>query len=78
MVEPAGGGRVADRHRLRPLPAIAGDSEAATLDELTGDDFSTVGEEPPKHPWLAPVVIVGVLLVIGSLLAARGLFGLGS
>ena len=47
------------------------------LDELTGDEFSTVGEDRGKHPWLVPAVITGVLLLIASLVAARGLLGLG-
>ncbi|MDN5763853.1 MAG: glycosyltransferase, partial [Microlunatus sp.] len=65
-------GTVSDRYRL-----LAGDSEAATLDELTGDDFSSVGEESSRHPWLAPVVVISLLAVVGSLVAARGLFGFG-
>ena len=65
-------GTVSDRYR-----ELAGDSEAATLDELTGDEFATVGEVRAPHPWLVPAVITGVLLVIASLVAARGLLGLG-
>ncbi|HEU4547245.1 MAG TPA: glycosyltransferase [Microlunatus sp.] len=65
-------GTVSDRYR-----ELAGDSEAATLDELTGDDFSTVGDGRSNHPLLAPVVIVGVLLLLASFAAARSLFGLG-
>jgi GT2 family glycosyltransferase len=65
-------GTVSDRYR-----ELAGDSEAATLDELTGDDFSAVGEDRTRHPLLAPVVIVGALLLLASLAAARTLFGLG-
>ena len=65
-------GTVSDRYR-----ELAGDSEAATLDELTGDDFSTVGEDRGNHPLLAPVVIVGGLLLVASLAAARSLLGLG-
>ncbi len=65
-------GTVSDRYR-----ELAGDSEAATLDELTGDEFATVGEVRAPHPWLVPAVITGVLLLIASLVAARGLLGLG-
>lgn len=65
-------GSVSDRYRQ-----LAGDSEAATLDELTGDDFASVGPDRVSHPWLAPGVVVGALLVIASLVAARGLLGLG-
>ena len=50
------GGAVADRYR-----SVAGDADAASLDELTGDDFSTVGEDRPKNALLSPVVIVTVL-----------------
>jgi GT2 family glycosyltransferase len=66
-------GTLSDRYR-----SVAGDVEVASLDELTGDEFASVAEERPKYPWLSPVVIIGVLLVIASLIAARGLFGLGS
>ncbi|HEY5785606.1 MAG TPA: glycosyltransferase, partial [Microlunatus sp.] len=65
-------GTVSDRYR-----ELAGDSEAATLDELTGDDFSTVGEDRSNHPLLVPMVIVGGLLLLASLVAARSLFGFG-
>ncbi len=66
-------GALSDRYR-----SVAGEVEVASLDELTGDEFASVAEERPKNPWLSPVVIIGVLLVVGSLIAARGLFGLGS
>ena len=65
-------GTVSDRYR-----EFAGDSEAASLDELTGDEFAGTGETRAKHPWLAPAVIVGTVLVIASVFAARGLIGLG-
>ena len=65
-------GTVSDRYR-----ELAGDSEAASLDELTGDEFAGTGEDRSKHPWLAPAVVVGAVLVIASVIAARGLLGLG-
>ena len=65
-------GTVSDRYR-----ELAGDSEAASLDELTGDEFAGTGEDRSQHPWLAPAVVVGTVLVIASLIAARGLLGLG-
>ena len=66
-------GALSDRYR-----SVAGEVEVASLDELTGDEFASVPEERPRNPWLSPIVVVGVLLVVGSLVAARGLFGLGS
>ena len=66
------GGAVSDRYR-----SVAGDADAASLDELTGDDFSTVGEERPRNLLLSPVVITTVLAVVASVVAARGLIGRG-
>lgn len=66
-------GTVSERYR-----SVAGELEAATLDELTGDEFSSVAEEKPVSPWLRPAVVITVLSVIASLIAARGLFGTGS
>ena len=66
-------GAVAERYR-----SVAGELDAATLDELTGDDFASVGEEKQVTPWLRPVVIATVLAVVASLVAARSLFGSGS
>ena len=65
-------GALSDRYR-----SVAGEVEVASLDELTGDEFAGVPEERPRNPWLSPIMVVGVLLVVGSLVAARGLFGLG-
>lgn len=65
-------GALANRYR-----AVAGDLEATSLDELTGDDFAAAGEEKRGNPWLSPVVIAVVLTVLASLAAARGLFGTG-
>ncbi len=65
-------GALSDRYR-----SVAGEVEVASLDELTGDDFSSVAEEKGKSPWLTPIVLVAALFVLGSLLAARDLFVLG-
>lgn len=67
------GGALSERYR-----SVAGDADAASLDELTGDDFSSVAEDRPRYAWLSPVVTITVLAVIASLVAARGLFGTGS
>ncbi|GAA2098761.1 glycosyltransferase [Microlunatus panaciterrae] len=64
---------VADRYH-----SVAGDSDSASLDELTGDDFSAVAEERRSSPWFSPVVIATGLAVVASLFAARRLFGSGS
>lgn len=66
------GGAVSDRYR-----SVAGDADAASLDELTGDDFSAMGEERPKNVLLSPVVIMTVLALAASVVAARGLIGAG-
>ncbi|MET1007782.1 MAG: hypothetical protein ABWX96_19690, partial [Propionibacteriaceae bacterium] len=66
-------GAVSDRYR-----SVAGEVEIASIDELTGDDFSAATDETPSNPWLSPIVITGVLTVIASLVAARQLFGIGS
>ena len=58
--------------------SAAGESDVALLDELTGDDFSAVTEEQPSNPWLAPIVVVGVLAMVASVVAARDLLGLGA
>ncbi len=64
---------VADRYH-----SVAGEGETASLDELTGDDFSAVGDERPRNPWLSPVALTLLVTIVASLLAARGLFGPGS
>jgi len=66
------GGAVADRYR-----SVAGDADAASLDELTGDDFSSMAEERPKNVLLSPVAIITVLALAASVVAARGLIGSG-
>jgi GT2 family glycosyltransferase len=64
---------LSDRYR-----SVAGDADAASLDELTGDEFSSVAEDRPRHPWLSPVVLTLVLTVIASLVAARRVLGSGA
>ncbi len=66
-------GALSDRYR-----SVAGDVEGTSLDELTGDDFSSVVEDRPRHPWLSPVVVTLLLTVVASLVAAREVFGTGS
>jgi len=36
-----------------------------------------VADERPRHAWLSPIVITTVVAIVASLIAARGLFGLG-
>src|SRR5215218_6693870 len=66
-------GAASERYR-----SLAGDTDVATLDELTGDDFSSATEERPKSVWLNPVALTMAAAVIASLVAARSLFGRGS
>jgi hypothetical protein len=47
------------------------------LDELTGDDFSSVSEEKPKTAWLSPAVLAVAATVVASVVASRSLFGTG-
>ncbi|HEX8487486.1 MAG TPA: glycosyltransferase, partial [Propionibacteriaceae bacterium] len=63
----------AERYR-----SLAGELEVASLDELTGDDYAAVADERPRHAWLSPAVVVGVLSVVACLVAARDLLGVGS
>ena len=65
-------GAASDRYR-----SVAGDAEAASLDELTGDDFSSLAEERPKSLLLSPIVLTTVVAVVASVIAARSLLGLG-
>ncbi|MCW2811825.1 MAG: hypothetical protein JWP61_2283 [Friedmanniella sp.] len=58
--------------------SVAGDAEAATLDELTGDDFSSVSDDATTARWLNPVTLVIAATLVGALVAARGLYGTGS
>jgi GT2 family glycosyltransferase len=66
-------GAIAERYR-----SVAGDADAASLDELTGDDFSSVADERPKNMLLSPMVLIAVLAAVGSVVAARGLIGRGA
>lgn len=66
-------GLVSERYR-----SVAGDVDAASLDELTGDESSSVAEDRPRNPWLSPVVLTLVLAVVASLVAARGVLSGGS
>ena len=64
---------LSDRYR-----SVAGEVDATSLDELTGDEFSSVAEDRPRNPWLSPVVLTVLLTALASLVAARGLLGGGS
>ena len=66
-------GVLSDRYR-----SVAGEVEGTSLDELTGDDFSTTAEDRSRSPWFRPVVIALLLTVVGSLVAAREVLGGGS
>jgi GT2 family glycosyltransferase len=66
-------GAASDRYR-----SVAGDAEAASLDELTGDDFSSLAEERPRSLLLSPIVLTTVVAVVASVIAARSLIGLGA
>ncbi|HEY9290326.1 MAG TPA: glycosyltransferase family 2 protein, partial [Microlunatus sp.] len=58
--------------------AIAGAAPgAATLDELTSDELPSAPEEKKSNPWLSPIVIALLLSVVGAVVAARHLIGLG-
>jgi GT2 family glycosyltransferase len=66
-------GTASERYRL-----VAGDSDVATIDELTGDDFSSATDARPKNLWLSPAAITVAVAVVASFIAARSLFGSGS
>ena len=66
-------GTASERYRL-----VAGDSDVATIDELTGDDFSSATDSRPKNLLLSPAAITVAVAVVASLIAARSLFGSGS
>jgi GT2 family glycosyltransferase len=66
-------GAASERYR-----SVAGDSDAASIDELTGDDFSSAADDRPRNLWLSPPAITVAVAVVASLFAARSLFGRGS
>ena len=66
-------GAASERYR-----SLAGDTDVATLDELTGDDFSSANDERPRNVWLNPVALTVAVAVVASFIAARSLFGRGS
>jgi GT2 family glycosyltransferase len=65
-------GAASERYR-----SLAGDADVATLDELTGDDFSSATDDRPASVWLNPIALTMAVAVIASLVAARSLFGRG-
>jgi GT2 family glycosyltransferase len=66
-------GAASERYR-----SLAGDSDVASIDELTGDEFSSTTEERSKNLWLSPTALLMAVAVVASLVAARSLFGAGS
>lgn len=50
-----------------------GSDTDTSIDELTGDDFSASADRPQRSAWSNPLVISLILLVIATLVAARGL-----
>ena len=66
-------GAASERYR-----SLAGDSDVASIDELTGDEFSSATEERSKNLLLSPTALLMVVAVVASLIAARSLFGTGS
>jgi GT2 family glycosyltransferase len=66
-------GSVSERYR-----SVAGDSDAVSLDELTGDDFTSVAEEKPRSAWLNPAVLAAAATAGASIVASRSLFGTGA
>ena len=65
-------GAASERYR-----SLAGDADVATLDELTGDDFSSAIDDRPTSVWLNPIALTMAVAVVASLVAARSLFGRG-
>ncbi|HEX3197650.1 MAG TPA: glycosyltransferase [Propionibacteriaceae bacterium] len=66
-------GTASERYRL-----VAGDSDVASIDELTGDEFSSATDSRPKNLLLSPAAITVAIAVVASFIAARSLFGSGS
>jgi GT2 family glycosyltransferase len=66
-------GAASERYR-----SLAGDSDVASIDELTGDEFSSATEERSKNLWLSPTALLMAVAVVASFIAARSLFGTGS
>jgi GT2 family glycosyltransferase len=66
-------GAATERYRT-----MAGDADVATIDELTGDDFSSAADDRPKNLWLSPTALLLAVAIIASLVATRSLFGSGS
>jgi GT2 family glycosyltransferase len=65
-------GAASERYR-----SLAGDTDVATLDELTGDEFSSATDERPRSVWLNPVALAVGAAIVASFIAARSLFGRG-
>src|SRR6187551_164912 len=65
-------GAASERYR-----SLAGDTDVATLDELTGDDFSSATDERPRNVWLNPVALTVAAALVASVVAARSLLGRG-
>src|SRR3954452_2906026 len=65
-------GAASERYR-----SLAGDTDVAPLDELTGDDFSSATEERPTSAWLSPIALTIVVALVASVVAARSLIGRG-
>ena len=58
--------------------AIAGSAPGgASLDELTSDELPSAPEEKKTNPWLSPIVLALLVSVVGAVVAARHLIGLG-
>jgi len=65
-------GAASERYR-----SLAGDTDVATLDELTGDDFSSATDERRTSVWLSPIALTMAVALVASIVAARSLIGRG-